>query len=136
VHVGAMNKLVVGAITLAQAQAFWADTRLAAKQKIHAFRVADDRARSMTVQCPLPRLVDDAAVSRCALTAVRQAAALDEATAAIRTWNGHVHDMEMLRMGHLSGAMAGKMWLASWHRGADQLRAYQRASQRVPSGGC
>jgi len=136
VHIGAMNKLVVGAITLAQANAFWAQTRLAASQNIHAFRTADDRARSMTVRCPLPRLVDDAAASPCARTAAGQHKALKAARAAIRTWKGHVHDMEMLRMGHLSAAMATKMWLGSWHRGAHQLRAYQRASQQIPDGGC
>jgi len=136
VHIGAMNKLVVGAITLAQANAFWASTRTAAHQKIHQFQVADNRARSLTVTCPPAALVDDATAFGCARTAAQQGAALDAVRSAIRTWKRHVHDMEMLRMGHMSGAMATQMWLASWHRGVAQLRAYQQALDRVPGDAC
>jgi len=135
VHIGAMNKLVVGAITLAQANAFWAQTRLGAMTKIQQFQVADDHARSMTVACPPAALVDHAAAG-CARTAERQSAALKEARTAVHTWRHHVQDMEMLRMGHLSPAAATKMWLASWHAGVDQLRAYQRATQGLGAGTC
>jgi hypothetical protein len=133
VHIGAMNKLVVGAITLAQANAFWAQTRLGAMTKIHEFQVADDHARSLTVACPPATLVDDSAVAGCARRAGQQADALAEARTAVRTWKHHVRAMEMLRMGHLSPAAATKMWLASWHKGVDQLRAYQRAAHQVSS---
>jgi hypothetical protein len=131
VHIGAMNKLVVGAITLAQANAFWGQTRLGAMSNIRDFQVADDRARSLTVACPPATLVDNASVAACSRRAGQQAAALGAARDAVRTWKHHVRDMEMLRMGHMSPATATRMWLANWHKGVDQLQAYHRAAGRV-----
>jgi hypothetical protein len=137
VHIDAMNKLVVGAITLHQANAFWSQSRVKAQRHIAVFLSAAHRA-SLPSRCKIPSHEAEHAPARLRSCARRVAAderALSAARTAISTWGHHVRDMDMLRMGKLSPTMANQMWLASWKEGAGQVRAYRAAAHAAPSAG-
>jgi len=138
VHVGAMNKLVVGAISLQQANQFWNQTRVGAQQRLASFRAADRRATARSSACPSPDQLGHApaALRSCARVVARDREVLGAARAAVDTWSHHVHDMEMLRMGHMSPTMATKMWLASWKQGVRELGAYRAAVRAQDSRRC
>jgi hypothetical protein len=139
VHVGAMNKLVTGAITLDQATAFWNQTRVGAARRVHTFLDAAAAYREGTQgSCPSPEGVpaSASALHACADTVVARNKAISAAETAATTWNGHVRDMEMLRMGHLSPAKATQMWLASWRAGVRQLDAYAVATHKAHAHHC
>jgi hypothetical protein len=138
VHIGAMNKLVVGAITLNQATAFWNQTRKGAEHSIAAYRRAMRHYEyHLTVRCPQwPTAAARAHERPC----VRAAGLRDEELAAvdvsIRTWAHHVQDMERLRTGKLSPSAATSMWLMMWHRGVRQLHAYRHAAHAAAAVRC
>ena len=137
VHVGAMNKLVVGAISLQQANAFWNQTRVGAQRKMDRFYDATRQLWRQGVDCPSPDRLGHAsgALRSCAQRVTADLQALGAARTAMGTWNKHVKDMEMLRMGHLSPAAATQMWLASWRTGLEQLRTYQRTERALAGSG-
>lgn len=138
VHVGAMNKLVVGAITLAQATDFWNQTRAGAHQLVNAFNDADAVASSSGVRCPAPSdLPANAqhAVRICAQKVDAERAALSIARRAVGTWEIHVHHMEMLRTGSMTPARATQLWLAMWQRGVQQMKDYRVAERRAEKTG-
>lgn len=136
VHIGAMNKLVVGAISLQQANAFWNQTRVGAHRHLDRFHAADRAVPA--VSCPAPDRVRPHA-SPALRSCVRRVAADQRALAAARTtlatWGMHVKDMDMLRMGHMTPAQATQMWLASWHSGTRQLHAYRDAEAALDGSG-
>jgi hypothetical protein len=123
-----MNKLVVGAITLQQANQFWASTRVGAQARLRAFAAAEAHLNGLTVRCPAPTA---GAVPRELHQCERAVAAnwhvLHLAGTALATWGHHVKAMEMLRMGTMSPATATQMWLQSWHAGQDQVTRYRAA---------
>ncbi|HEU5037703.1 MAG TPA: hypothetical protein VFT70_11910 [Nocardioides sp.] len=131
-HIGAMNKLVVGAITLDQANAFWNQTRVGAHRRIDEFLAADKEARKQHPGCPaadkLPPTADRAALS-CARKVDAERAALRVGRTAVHTWKVHVHHMEMLRDGMMSPARATELWLAMWQRGVHELKDYRAAEK-------
>jgi hypothetical protein len=132
VHIGAMNKLVTGAITLQQANDFWNQTRVAAARKLRTFHAADRRLRALDLRCDVPTRAAGAThpvLAGCAQAVAEQRRAVAATRAALHTWGAHVQDMEMLRMGHLSAAQATEMWLRSWHQGVDELRRYDRVDR-------
>ncbi|GAA1957465.1 hypothetical protein GCM10009798_16090 [Nocardioides panacihumi] len=138
VHIGAMNKLVVGAITLPQATAFWNQTRVGAQHRIDHFHAALRTLRGSGVDCPAPGLLDKAApadLRSCAAHVDAEVRALDAARTAVNTWDMHVRDMERLRTGKLSPTAATQMWLSMWQRGQDQLKAYRAATRDVGTPG-
>ena len=53
-HIGAMNKLVTGAITLAQAREFWNQTREGATRNLAEFGEAQHVFDQRTARCPQP----------------------------------------------------------------------------------
>jgi hypothetical protein len=139
VHVGAMNKLVVGAITLRQANAFWNRTRVGAGRRLDSFYAAARRSRSAGTTCPSPRHLTQASAGlrSCAERVVAEQQALEAARIAMRTWKAHVRHMEMLRMGQMSPTTATRLWLANWRRGVQQIRTYRIAEPAVKgSGSC
>ena len=142
VHVGAMNKLVVGAITLRQATTFWNQTRVAARRHLATFQKAERHATSRMGTCGKPvagtaTTDDSGALRSCMRRVAADRVALQAARTAITTWSHHVMAMDMLRMGHLSPAKATRMWLASWKEGVRQIRAYHEAERAVrTSGSC
>lgn len=133
VHVEAMNKLVVGEITLQQATAFWNQTRLGAQRNVDRFRKAWTALERTGVDCPAPALLGPApaAVRSCSRLVEAELDVASTARTSIDTWDTHVHHMDMLRMGTLSPEKATEMWLSMWRRGVRDLDAY-RAAARNP----
>jgi hypothetical protein len=133
VHVDAMNKLVVGEITLQQATAFWNQTRLGAQRNVDRFREAWTALERTGVDCPAPALLGPApaALRSCSRLVEAELGVARTAKTSIDTWDTHVHHMDMLRMGTLSPEKATEMWLAMWRRGVRDLDAY-RAAARNP----
>jgi hypothetical protein len=133
VHIGAMNKLVVGAITLQQATDFWNQTRVGAQRNLEHFRAEEGDVPFAGVDCPSPAALEEASTKlrACAERVARDRLALEAARTALGTWATHVRHMEMLRMGRMSAAQATRMWLASWRQGADELSAYRAAARET-----
>lgn len=131
VHVGAMNQLVAGRITLAQASAFWNRTRVGAQQRVSAFRATDRGVAAAAARCRKDRSGAGTAGARCARSVRLRGLVLAAARTAIATWQRHIRDMEMLRMGRMTGAQAARMWQRNWHQGQAQLASYQAAKRRA-----
>ena len=133
IHVGAMNKLVVGAITLQQAGAFWSQTRAGAERNLADFDSASRRVRSAVVDCPPPSTLSQASrgLKACAQHVAREQRGLETARTAMRTWRTHIRHMKMLDMGHLSPDVATRLWLANWQRGVRELRTYRSATRAM-----
>ena len=131
VHVDAMNKLVVGEITLQQATAFWNQTRLGAQRNVDRFRKAWTALERTGVDCPAPALLGPApaALRSCSRLVEAELGVVRTARTSIDTWDTHVHDMDMLRMGTLSPEKATEMWLSMWRRGVRDLDAYRAAAR-------
>ena len=130
VHVGAMNKLVVGEITLQQATQFWNQTRLGAQHNVERFHKAWAALQRTGVDCPAPGLMGPApaAVRSCSRLVQAELGVARVAKTSIDTWDMHVHHMDMLRMGTLSPEKATSMWLSMWQQGVRELDAYRRAT--------
>jgi hypothetical protein len=134
VHIKAMNELVAGNISLAQATTFWNNTRKGAMHRIMRFEQAESRYRTTAPACSANALqqADGTTIPVGARDCMRAAVAGDRVLAAaqtaITTWQHHVHDMEMLRKGNLSAAQATQMWQMNWHIGQRQLAEYTHAS--------
>jgi hypothetical protein len=134
-HIDAMNLLVAGKISLAVATTFWDETRVGATQNVAAFRHADKEFLASGARCPaLDPTVANAApygqvvtIKSCASAIAQRAAALARARSAVATWEHHVHDMEMLRMGHLTPSQATAAWRKNWKTGENQILAYDKA---------
>ena len=139
IHVGAMNKLVVGAITLPQANAFWNQTRVDAHRNLNAFRAAAQRAGAGRATCPSPEDPGITDATPRLRSCVRRVAAeehtLAAARTAIATWGRHVMDMDMLRAGKMSPSQATRMWLSSWQEGVRQIQQYRNAAGAVRGAG-
>ncbi|WP_210440857.1 hypothetical protein [Nocardioides xinjiangensis] len=133
VHVGAMNKLVLGEITLQQATEFWERTRLGAQRRVRAFDAAVAEARQEGVDCPTPGLLAPGAeeLPGCARDVQAAMDALTAAQVSVGTWREHIHHMDMLRLGQLTPEEATSMWLDSWERGVRDLDAYEAAVARA-----
>lgn len=142
-HIDAMNLLVAGKISLAVATTFWDETRVGATQNVAAFHQTDQEYLASRARCrALDAAVADAApygqvvaIKGCSSAIAHRAQALARARSAVKTWEHHIHDMEMLRMGHLTPAQATAAWRKSWKTGERQLRAYDTAAakaKRIP----
>lgn len=133
IHVGAMNKLVVGEITLQQATAFWNSTRLGAHRGVKDFHDAVEVLRRVGVDCPSPVLLAPGAraLPACAREVQAEAHALRAAQVSVATWNEHIHHMDMLRLGQMTPEEATRLWLASWQQGVRELDAYEAAAREA-----
>lgn len=133
VHVDAMNQLVVGEITLQQATSFWNRTRVGARHKVEAFRDTMADVRRDGVDCVAPDLLapDEGDLRACARRVGADVAVLRAARTSIDTWDRHIEDMDMLRLGQLSPEVATRMWLSMWRQGVRDLEAYRAARQRA-----
>lgn len=131
VHVGAMNKLVVGEITLQQATEFWESTRLGAQRRVRDFGDSFGALRAEGVDCPGPALLAPGAraLPGCAREVQAAVRAVQSARVSVSTWEEHIHHMDMLRLGQMTPEQATEMWLASWQRGVRELDAYESASE-------
>ncbi|KRE95938.1 hypothetical protein ASG76_02410 [Nocardioides sp. Soil774] len=133
VHVDAMNQLVVGEITLQQATDFWNRTRVGAQHKVAGFRDTVQQVRRDGVDCPDPDLLAPGSrrLPGCARQVQAEIAVLRAARTSIDTWDRHITDMDMLRMGDLSPDEATRMWLSMWHQGVRDLEAYRTAQRHA-----
>jgi hypothetical protein len=136
VHVGAMNKLVAGQITLAQATAFWDQTRIGAKARLRAFADAISRYDSRSVRCPPPGAQHASAGRQCAAAVAARNRQLSRARTALATWRMHVGHMEMLRRGEMTASQASALWVTTWHQGQAELTAYRAAAQAARGESC
>ncbi len=138
-HIDAMNLLVAGKISLSVATTFWDETRVAAADNARVFHQADKELTKTKADC---RALDPAVanaspygqvvvIMSCAKAIAARRTALARARTAVGTWEHHVHDMEMLRMGHLSPAQATAAWHKNWKTGEKQLAAYNKAASQA-----
>ena len=145
IHVDAMNRLVAGEITLAQAQAFWNRTRLGAAARVARFedaagRYADaapDCARSSSTRSSSTRNSSTRGhpLAACVAGVRARARAIEAGRVAITTWKHHIMDMNMLRAGQITPQQATTMWLRNWHRGVAQLDAFTKVRDRAARAG-
>ena len=131
VHVGAMNQLVVGAITLPQATQFWNRTRVGAHAKLQDFGAARTHYGQRVFRCPSPRPGAEATsdLQTCQRAVAARGRELRLATVALGTWAQHVRHMEMLRRGEMTPQRATEMWLQSWRAGDREIAAYRAAAR-------
>jgi hypothetical protein len=132
IHIGAMNKLVVGAITLKQAWQFWNDTRSGAHKRLHDYAVAQRHHQQRIYRCPAPSAAErkaTPALGPCHRAVAARARTLHRARIALGTWKQHVHHMDMLRSGEMTPEQANQLWLQSWREGDRELRAYREAAR-------
>jgi len=134
-HVMAMNDLVAGRISLSQATSFWNRTRIGAMHHIEQFQQAASRFQGTAADCAAHHALsmsgEDAAMGRCMHAIAVGDRLLAAADVAIRTWEHHVHHMEMLRRGEMTPAQATRMWISSWHAGNRQLHRYDVARRQA-----
>lgn len=143
-HIDAMNLLVSGKISLPVAQTFWEQTRVGAVDNDAVFIAADKAFTATSTGCAaLPPTVaaaapasSVAAVSRCAAALTAGSTAAAKARIAVATWEHHIHDMEMLRMGQMTPAQMTVAWNASWKTGQAQLQAYTAATKAADRTQC
>ena len=129
VHVGAMNKFVVGAVTVDQLNAFWDRTGMDAITRLRDF---DDAAGALRTGCPRPAQVDrDAGLRACVEAASSRRDALRSAHTAAETWAAELRDMQQLRAGAQSASQARDAWLRTWQTAVRQLEDYRRTVREV-----
>jgi hypothetical protein len=138
VHIGAMNKLVTGALTLQQATQFWNQTRVGAERLLARYRTAEDRFDDRTARCPRPESGQppSSAAAPCVEAVAARGKVLRTMDVALATWRGHVHHMEMLRNGEMSPAEATRLWLATWRAGAEEVQVYRTAERAAQGATC
>ena len=137
VHIGAMNRLVTGVISLEQATAFWDDTRRRARALLDRYDAAQEAYAVRTSRCPGSGSVGDReGLVRCAAAVSARHLAVRALAVTLGTWDEHVRHMEMLRHGHLSPERAATLWLASWQAGMDEVREYRDAKEAAAGMRC
>lgn len=143
-HIDAMNLLVAGKISYAVATQFWDETRVGAAQNAAEFRRSQKSLSGSHTDCR--KLDADVAdtlpfgqvdqLNRCVAYVTSGTKALERADATVTTWQHHIHDMEMLRMGDITPAQATDKWRRNWHTGDRQLTAFQAAAKSTRAVRC
>jgi hypothetical protein len=126
-HVEAMNRLVAGEITLAQASAFWNQTRVGADRRLRAYQRSTAGLPDLDAACG-----GSSGAGRqptCLDVAAARARQLRRADVALETWSRHVQHMEMLRSGDLDPTTATRMWRTSWRAGMREIDRYDAAAR-------
>jgi hypothetical protein len=137
VHIGAMNQLVVGAITLHQATQFWSQTREGARSRLHSFAAADRRFQQRSARCPNAGASGLTGELRtCTQAVAARNRVLHLADRALATWHMHVRHMEMLRTGKMTPQQATSLWIKSWHAGQAEVNDYRAAVRAARGTGC
>jgi len=129
VHIGAMNQLVLGVISLQQATQFWNQTRVGAHAHLRAFRVAVAPLKQASTLCPAPPRSPASAgkLVRCEQAVAARFGVVRASQLALGTWRKHVMHMEMLREGKMTPQQAATLWLQSWHEGQQEVTRYDAA---------
>jgi hypothetical protein len=137
VHIGAMNQLVLGVISLPQATQFWNQTRVGASAHLHAFQKAVSKLSQPSTLCPAPpSATSSGALVRCEQAVAARFDELRAARVALGTWGMHVMHMEMLRDGKLTPQQATSLWLKNWHEGQQEVTRYRAASRAARAQSC
>lgn len=141
VHIAAMNQLVLGVISLEQANQFWNQTRHGAHANLRAFKATAARSQQPSNRCPAPpRSARVTGTDRKLVGCERAVAARDRvlrsARMALGTWSMHVMHMEMLRNGQMSAQRAQRLWLQSWHEGQREVTQYRAATKTIRGMSC
>lgn len=139
VHVRTMNRLVDGEISLRRATASWNRTRVGARRRVEEFRSAETALRDDGVDCPRSDLLAPGAraLPACAQRVDAEVRVLRSAQESLATWEHHVHQMEMLRLGETSAGRASRRWARTWRRGQRDLATYRAAVRGARQvGGC
>lgn len=136
VHIAAMNKLVAGKITLAQATAFWEQTRVDARRRYDAFASSDRRLDPP--RCAPAEESDSGAetLTACAGAVAAAERTLHAARTSLARWSRHITDMNRMRNGTLSPTMAQRMWLSTWREGVAELRVYHQRERASAAQQC
>lgn len=140
VHVDAMNQLVAGEITLAQAQDFWNRTRKGAAARVARFESAAGSYADIAPRCDAALagsrpLGSSPELSDCVAGVRARDRAIDAGTVAVTTWKHHIMDMELLRTGQITPQEATRMWLASWRQGVRELDTFSRVRRNAADAG-
>jgi hypothetical protein len=147
VHIAAMNQLVLGVISLQQANQFWNQTRDGAHANLHSFRVAAAPLRNPSALCPAPPSSPASGTGTATSASTRKVVGCERAVAArsrvlrsaevaLGTWSMHVMHMEMLRNGQMTPQHAEALWLHSWHEGQEEVTRYHAALRAARGVGC
>lgn len=138
VHIGAMNQLVLGVISLQQATQFWNQTRVGAHAHLHAFRVAVAPLKQPSALCPAPPRspASTGKLVRCEQAVAARFDVVRASQVALATWRMHVMHMEMLREGRMTPQQAETLWLQSWHEGQKEVSRYRAAVQASGGSHC
>jgi hypothetical protein len=72
----------------------------------------------------------------CARGARDRSGVIVAAENSIATWQDHINDMEMFRMGQMSASTATRMWSKNWHKGQHQLNSYKTQARKATSQHC
>ena len=132
-HIDAMDKLVAGKITLAQATALWDASEKSDLIRIDRFRRLDASLRSAPSRCR-PAATETAGACATAAQAVKTTIAA--ARTAVRTWKLHIRQMEMLRAGEISVDQAMQMWHRLWRKGKVQTVRYDHRAANALAHHC
>jgi hypothetical protein len=135
IHVDAMNRLVAGEITLAQAQAFWNRTRQGAAARVARFEDAAGRYADVAPDCARSSSPRSHPLAACVAGVQARARAIEAGRIAITTWKHHIMDMNMLRAGQITPQQATTMWLRNWRRGVAQLDTFSKVRDRAARAG-
>jgi hypothetical protein len=128
-HIDAMNQLVAGKISLAEATAYWRSTRKGAIHRVHRFRKLDGLLVGSDHACTDVG-TKDSRVTACVQATRAVSRSLDAARTATRTWRHHIREMEMLRRGDISPTRALTRWVAMWQSGQDQVERYSHRTTK------
>ncbi len=141
-HIDAMNQLVAGEITVAQATDYWNGTRVGAHRLADTFRSLDLDLQGSTERCPAAGDAGEAAsgsydpLHACASAARAFENSLEAARIGMTTWEHHIHDMDLFRAGDITPEEATTMWLQSWQAGASELATYDRRAASALKSEC
>jgi hypothetical protein len=61
---------------------------------------------------------------------------LQRAVVSLKTWQGHVRHMEMLRRGEMTPEEATTLWLQSWKQGNEEVQSYRAAARAAHGETC
>lgn len=123
-HVDAMTALVAGSITHERADKLWATSKVRSKEKVRAFRDADERYRTRP-DCAAP----GGAGTQCETTRLARAnQALTEARTAVAQWEQHIRAMDAEAAGELTPQQVTAKWVPLWEAGRRQIPAYAKAA--------
>jgi hypothetical protein len=132
IHIAAMNKLVLGVITMDQANQFWNQTRVGAEEHLQAFTAALKRYDERSVHCaPVAQRQSSPGLRSCERSVLSRNTVLSDARQALATWAMHVKHMNMLQHGMMTPHRAEQLWLQSWHEGQLEVDRYRAAEKHA-----